>query len=128
MRPLEITIDESILQANYRALCAWEPGTEPVPVIKSNGYGHGLIPTARAMLAAGARRLAVFRVEEAATLRAAGVTCPVWLLLGTETGEEEEALRLGGVTCAVHCLAPPIHLIQAGHEFQVFPNAQVFPE
>ena len=50
-------------------------------VVKADGYGHGLVPAARAVLAGGADSLGVAVLEEALALRAAGVTAPVlaWL-------------------------------------------------
>jgi len=46
-------------------------------VVKADGYGHGLVPAARAALAGGADALGVTVLEEALALRAAGVTAPV---------------------------------------------------
>src|SRR5438309_8747843 len=50
-------------------------------VVKADGYGHGLVPAARAGLAGGADALGVAVLDEALALRAAGVTVPVlaWL-------------------------------------------------
>jgi alanine racemase len=51
-------------------------------VVKGDGYGHGMVPAARAALAGGADWLGVCTLEEALGLRAAGITAPVlaWLL------------------------------------------------
>src|SRR3954453_10914770 len=50
-------------------------------VVKADGYGHGLVPAARAVLAGGADSLGVAVLEEALALRAAGITAPLlaWL-------------------------------------------------
>lgn len=50
-------------------------------VVKADGYGHGLLPSARAALAGGATWLGVSALEEGLALRAAGLTAPVlsWL-------------------------------------------------
>jgi alanine racemase len=50
-------------------------------VVKADGYGHGLVPAARAVLAGGADQLGVAVLDEALALRAAGITAPVlsWL-------------------------------------------------
>ncbi|MGH9178935.1 MAG: alanine racemase [Acidimicrobiales bacterium] len=53
------------------ALCA---------VVKADGYGHGAVPVARAVLEAGATWLAVALVEEGLALREAGLTAPILLL------------------------------------------------
>ena len=50
-------------------------------VVKADGYGHGLLPSARAVLAGGAQWLGVAFLEEALALRAGGIDAPVlaWL-------------------------------------------------
>ena len=50
-------------------------------VVKADGYGHGLLPVCRAVLAGGADALGVAVLEEALALRAAGITAPLlaWL-------------------------------------------------
>lgn len=49
-------------------------------VIKADGYGHGAIETALAALAGGAGYLGVAIVDEALTLREAGIDAPILLL------------------------------------------------
>lgn len=49
-------------------------------VVKADGYGHGAVPVARAALAAGARWLGVAQVQEARTLRSAGIEAPILVL------------------------------------------------
>jgi alanine racemase len=49
------------------------------PAVKSNAYGHGLLSTANAFLRGGADWLCVHTLEEALTLRRAGITCPIYL-------------------------------------------------
>jgi alanine racemase len=50
-------------------------------VIKNNGYGLGLVPAARALARAkGVNGLAVVKLHEALTLRAAGVKAPVLMM------------------------------------------------
>jgi len=50
-------------------------------VVKADGYGHGLLPSARAAVRGGASWLGVAFLEEALALRAAGMDTPVlaWL-------------------------------------------------
>jgi alanine racemase len=68
------------------------PETALCAVVKGDGYGHGAVPSARAALAGGARRLAVATAGEAAGLRAAGLEAPV-LVMGALSGREvDEAL------------------------------------
>ena len=56
-------------------------------VVKADGYGHGMVPAARAALAGGASWLAVATAEEARALRAAGVDGRV-LVMGALSDEE----------------------------------------
>jgi alanine racemase len=51
-------------------------------VVKADAYGHGLVPVARAAVEAGATALGVALLEEALTLREAGITAPIlaWLV------------------------------------------------
>jgi alanine racemase len=62
-------------------------GTELCAVVKADASGHGAVPVSRAALAGGAASLAVATVNEAAELRAAGVTAPL-LILGAISAEE----------------------------------------
>ena len=57
-------------------------GVDVMAVVKADAYGHGLIPVAKAALAGGATSLGVALLEEAITLRAAGITAPIlaWLV------------------------------------------------
>jgi alanine racemase len=48
------------------------PGTRMLVAVKADGYGHGTLPVARAVVAAGAQGVAVATAEEAVALRDAG--------------------------------------------------------
>ncbi|MFF9089515.1 alanine racemase [Streptomyces sp. NPDC014991] len=76
-------IDLGALRANVRALRARAGGAGVMAVVKSDGYGHGAVPCARAALAAGAAWLGTATAEEALALRAAGlpgrVLCWLWV-------------------------------------------------
>ena len=65
----------------HRACCARTVGRPLMAVVKADGYGHGLVPAARAVLAGGADYLGVAVLDEALALRAAGITAPLlaWL-------------------------------------------------
>lgn len=76
-------IDLAALKANVRALRAHAPGAAFMAVVKADGYGHGMIPVARAAKDAGAEWLGAATAEEALELRAAGLTgrilCWLWV-------------------------------------------------
>jgi alanine racemase len=63
------------------------PRTRLCAVVKADAYGHGAVPVARAVLAAGARSLAVATAQEAGELRRAGIEAPI-LVLGAISDEE----------------------------------------
>jgi len=50
---------------------------EVMAVVKSDGYGHGMLASARASLAGGATWLGVVHVADAIALREAGISVPV---------------------------------------------------
>jgi alanine racemase len=76
----EIRVDLDAIRHNVARL---RSGTsaEVMAVVKGDGYGHGMLPVARAALAAGATWLGVCTLDEALALRAAGIQAPVlaWL-------------------------------------------------
>ncbi|SCG07011.1 MULTISPECIES: alanine racemase [unclassified Streptomyces] len=75
-------IDLAALRGNVRALRARVgDGTAVMGVVKSDAYGHGMVPVARAALAAGATWLGTATPHEALALRAAGIRSRVlcWL-------------------------------------------------
>ena len=43
------TIDTAALRANLSAVRRVAPGTRVMAVIKANAYGHGIVPSARAL-------------------------------------------------------------------------------
>ncbi len=81
MGQAEIRIDLDAVRHNVTRLRA---GTraQVMAVVKGDGYGHGMIPVARAALAAGATWLGACTLPEALQLRAAGIDAPclAWLL------------------------------------------------
>ncbi|TFV91024.1 alanine racemase [Blastococcus sp. CT_GayMR20] len=76
----EVVVDLDAIAANT-AVLRERVGRPLMAVVKADGYGHGLVPAARAVLAGGADALGVAVLEEALALRAAGVTAPLlaWL-------------------------------------------------
>jgi alanine racemase len=61
----------AFLDAETRATGTSAPGV--VAVVKANAYGHGAVPVAQALEKAGATMLACADIEEAITLRLAGI-------------------------------------------------------
>ena len=77
----EARIDLDRIKANIKHLIELSD-TSVMAVVKADAYGHGLVPVAQAALAAGASALGVALLEEAITLRKAGITAPIlaWLV------------------------------------------------
>jgi len=64
-------------------------------VVKSDGYRMGMLPAAKACVAAGAERLCVIDVGEASALRAGGLQLPIVQICTTPLSDLGTALRLG---------------------------------
>jgi alanine racemase len=77
----EAIVDLSAIKHNV-ALLKEKSTAELLAVVKADAYGHGLVSVAKATLDAGASMLGVALLEEAITLREAGVTAPIlaWLV------------------------------------------------
>jgi alanine racemase len=91
----EVVVDLDAITANAAALVAHVGGARLMAVVKSDGYGHGMVPTATAALAGGATWLGVVQVADALALRAAGLTVPVLCLLAAPDAAHEAAIRAG---------------------------------
>ncbi len=89
----EALIDAGAIKDNASALVKHVGGAQLMAVVKSDGYGHGMIPAAAAALAGGADWLGVVHVDDALALRAAGFTAPVLCLLAVPDAPHEEAIR-----------------------------------
>ena len=71
--PAATQIDLDAVSDNVAGLRRHVGGAAVMAVVKSDGYGHGMIPVARAALAGGAGWLGVVRSQEALTLHKARV-------------------------------------------------------
>ena len=76
-----VQVDLGAIRDNVAALRG-RTRAEVLAVVKADGYGHGLVPSARAAVEGGATWLGTALLEEALALRAAGLTEPrvlAWL-------------------------------------------------
>ena len=89
----ETIIDLDAIKDNVTALRRHVGGAAVMAVVKSDAYGHGMVPAARAALAGGASWIGVITVPEALALRRAGVSAPVLCLMGVPGTAHEEAVR-----------------------------------
>lgn len=86
-------IDLAAVRANVRALRARASGAQLMAVVKSDAYGHGAVPCARAAIEAGATWLGTATPQEALALRAAGIGGRVMCWLWTPGGPWREAIE-----------------------------------
>jgi alanine racemase len=87
LRPAWTEIDLGRLRRNAQLIRRDLPAqVKLMAVVKDEGYGHGALEVARILLEEGAWGLGLSTLEEAMTLREAGVTAPLLLL-----GERQEA-------------------------------------
>jgi alanine racemase len=76
-----LEIDLDALRGNLAVLReVVGPGVRVEPVVKADAYGHGAVPVARVLEAAGADGLSVATFDEAAELRDAGIVAPMLVL------------------------------------------------
>jgi alanine racemase len=76
------------IERNVARLARDAPGATICAVVKADGYGHGMVPCARAALRGGATWLAVATALEAQGLRAGGLDDVPILVLGALSDEE----------------------------------------
>lgn len=93
--PNRLKIDLSALRRNLAQVKKiLDPGTQVMGIVKSDAYGHGLIPIARTLEREGLDCLGVSFVDEALELRSAGIGLPITILGGIENREgAREAAR-----------------------------------
>ena len=91
-----VDIDLAALRHNYlQARQRLSDSTQVLAVVKSDAYGHGMVPVARELALAGVEFLGVSKFWEAAELRSHGIGLPILVLLGVESADMEESIRLG---------------------------------
>jgi alanine racemase len=91
----EALIDLDAITANAAALAAHVGGARLMAVVKSDGYGHGMVPAASAAVVGGASWLGVVQLADAIALRQAGFTVPVLCLTGTPGAPHAQAIAAG---------------------------------
>ncbi|MBO4301313.1 MAG: alanine racemase [Desulfovibrio sp.] len=96
--PARCHIDLAAIGRNFARL---GPASRLMPVIKSDAYGHGLLPVARTLSKAGARKFAVGLAEEGLALRQAGLSQGIVTLLPTLDDAGLDACRAHDIVVAV---------------------------
>lgn len=89
-RPLRARIDLDALRHNLQRARSAAPNSRVMAVVKANGYGHGLVRVAQALREADGFGVAC--LEEAVSLREAGIRQPITLLEGFFDSDELAAV------------------------------------
>lgn len=112
--PCRCYIDHAALAHNMRQM--GQPA-KLMPVIKSNAYGHGLLPVAHTLAREGACHFAVGTVAEGRVLREAGFGQDIVTLLGAPTAAD---------MAEAHALAllPLVHSMESLHRAAACGTAQ----
>ncbi len=95
-----VEIDVDALARNAEVMRAAAHPAEVMAMVKSNGYGHGMVIAARAALDGGATWLGVYTPQEALALRSAGVRVPI-LVVGWSPATALAALVAADVDVSV---------------------------
>jgi alanine racemase len=130
---LRIQVDHGALRHNARRFRDLiPPACRLLAVVKSDGYGHGLLQAAAAFLEGGADLLGVHTVEEAAALRRGGIAAPVLILgpvnaagaaLAAALGAEATVGSLAGLAAA-RAAADPAHPLRLHLKVETGVNRQ----
>lgn len=113
-------IDAGALRHNLGVVRRLAPASRVLAVIKANGYGHGIVPTAKALITADG--FGVARLVEGLELRQAGITNPIVLLEGVFSSEELVCAARERFELVVHTFEQIEMLEQASlaHRFPVW--------
>jgi alanine racemase len=91
-----IEIDTAAVTANVALLRRMAgDGVALLPVVKADAYGHGMVPIARTLAAAGADGLCVATLDEAIVLADSGIDVPLLVLYPIPPSGVVEAARRG---------------------------------
>jgi alanine racemase len=112
MTAAEIVVDLAALRHNVDLLRRTVAPAGLMAVVKADGYGHGMVESARAAREAGAAWIGVATIEEALALRAAGDEGPLlcWL---TTPGADWAAAVAAGVDVTIYSEAELDELLAA---------------
>ncbi len=99
-RPICARIDFKALRHNLSVVRNLAPQSRIWAVIKANGYGHGLLPVARAL--SDVEGFAVSSLEEGLCLREGGIQASVMVLEGVFSREEVSQARQANLELVVH--------------------------
>ena len=98
--PAWAEIDSTKIKHNATTICKKVYPAKVMAVVKADGFGHGLVETAKAALKGGVTNLGVATLDEGIALRRAGVKDPI-LLMGTIQPRFAELVYINNLTVAL---------------------------
>ena len=115
-----VEVDLNAIAHNLK-LIKGKTNTQVLAVVKADAYGHGLIPVAKAAVAAGADWLGTALLEEGIALRAAGVKTPLicWL---TPLGEDLKIAVKNNIDLSISSIELLEEVIDAGRAVNIVPR------
>lgn len=100
MRLRHATVDLSAIAHNYEQIKKIVPASKIIAMIKSNAYGHGIIPVAKTL--EGADAFGVSVIEEALQLRDEGIQQKIVLMTGVFSFDELQSCVEHQIDIVVH--------------------------
>lgn len=82
IRPTQLIVDLNVLRNNFIKIKEYVTPSKVMPILKANGYGHGLVRVAQLMEELKSDYLGVAVLEEGILLRQQGIKTPVLVLGG----------------------------------------------
>jgi alanine racemase len=98
---VEAVVDLGAIAHNVGVLAEHVAPSAVWAVVKADAYGHGAVPVAQAVLAAGAEGLCVALVEEGVMLRSSGITAAI-LVLSPQSVHDLASAVHARLTLTVH--------------------------
>ncbi len=92
-RPTRAEIYLDALETNLAAIRSLTGGLPVMGVVKADAYGHGALPLARSLAAAGIEWLAVALLEEAVELRRGGIATPILVMGALDPAQMDGVVR-----------------------------------
>ncbi len=117
--PTKAEVDLTAFRDNVKAFknIAVDSDSRLMAVIKTNAYGHGVVPIGHAAIEAGADRLGVTTVEEGALLRENGIDVPIHILSTIMPAQATDAVTYDlTVSVSSSELAEAIHAAAVSQE------------
>jgi alanine racemase len=118
-----VEVDLLAIAQNLRLIKA-KTSAQVLAVVKADAYGHGLIPVAKAAVAAGADWLGTALLEEGIALRAGGVKAPLicWL---TPLGEDLKTAVKNNIDLSISSIELLEEVIDAGRATNIVPRVHL---